>query len=127
MEPMNYVAHRMLFDVCDLMTPIRDSYEEIYLYLAEKMELILNGVTRSVSLTRFSTWELVQRHVLTVFNDIILTMGVRDSIRTLCALFTGTYLLLSLYKSNSIFCSKIACCFYAVTQNFSCWRLIGNQ
>ena len=118
-----YIARRMLYDICNIMTPINRNEEPYYSLLLNWTAVFTRRFGHTIHLPIIR-----EVHDTTIMNLSELYSGILEnsvdvnSIQVLNCLFTITYYLMMKYEDHPVTCSKISCCFVAVTRNFESWN-----
>ncbi len=118
-----YIARRMLYDACNIMTPINRNEEPYYSLLLNWMAVFTRRFGQTIRLPGIrdghdkAITDLSQLYSGVLENSIDI-----NSIQVLNCLFTITYYLMIQYEDYPVTCSQIACCFVVVTRNFTSWN-----
>ena len=119
-----YVARRLLYDICDILTPVEDEYEECYRLLINWMSVCTNRFGRriipSLPAVKENHDELLN-DMVELYSGILSVRNPKNTRPTLNALFTATYYMMVQYKHNVVLCSHISYYFQLITSQLNCW------
>ena len=124
-----YITNRLLRDVCGIITPYpRCNYENSYNQLLSSVVPTINSYPRRTNffdIPFYFEWEDTKQQVIDAYTSLLETMPFpEDSLPVLTGWFTLTYLIMLRYKLVPQICSRIGCCFYAVSSSMRCWENI---
>ena len=122
MEEAHYITHRLLFDICDVMTPVNEEKEPLY----ARLTVILHGMMflGSGKIILPSTKDNLNdaiKDIIRLYRSIIMAFEGNQSTRIVDCLFTITHHMMIKYRNNIQICSRIACSFAAVIRDMDSW------
>ena len=122
MNKASYVSRRLLYDICDIMTPIDSELEYIFSLLRNWMMVFTDRFGNRIRVPQIrERAEDMRRDIAQLYSAILHYYRNRDSIRTLNCLFTITYYMMLRYKDNVILCSQISTYFYLIARDLESW------
>ena len=124
MESSAYVARRMLFEVCDILTPIDEHLEFVYNELYDWMELYTErfggDIFHRLPSCRTNRDQLL-RDISRLYTGIFARIDDMHNITTLRTLFTVTFYMMVKYKEQTIMCEDIAYYFRLISRRLESW------
>ena len=123
-----YVGRRLLLDICDVLTPIDDRFEDVYQHLIQWMEQFTTSfgerIIPQLPEVNFCP-DLLDADIANLYCGIIQT-NVVNNIK-IKALFTVTYYMMVQYRLHVASCSQIALAFTVVSDNYANWEFLLNS
>ena len=117
-----YIGRRMLFDLCDIMTPINRDEERCYSLLLNWTTIFTKRFGHTITLPRIrDNNEAIITDLSQLYSGILTNSADTNSLQVLNCLFTITYYLMVQYANIPVICSQISCCFVAVSRNLNSW------
>ena len=128
MNASDYVARRLLFEVCDIVTVLDDHFEPIFEDLwnwsEEFTKRFGSDIIHRLPGGRTSREELLS-DMSQLYRGVFSRMNDDHSITTLQSLFTLTFYMMMKYKDiGANLCSEIAFDFYVITRRLESWELL---
>ena len=125
MESSAYVASRLLFEVCDILTPIDERFEHIYNDLYHWMERYTeeyNGeVFHRLPCCKATRDELLG-DMTQLYSGILARMDDTNNVTTLRCLFTVTFYMMVKYKAQETMCGDIVYYFRLISRRLESWN-----
>ena len=122
MNKASYVSRRLLYDICDIMTPIESELECIFSLLRNWMLIFTDRFGTRIRVPQIrERAEDMRRDLAQLYSAIFHYYRNRNSTRTLNCIFTITYYMMLRYKDNVILCSQISTYFYVITRDLESW------
>ena len=123
-----YVARRMLYDVCGILTPINAQYEHGYDILQLHVERFIFHfgsymIPRLPSRKNDLTSQ--RKDLLDLYIGIFERIDDPHSLIALKVLFLATYLMMEKYRDSPKLCSNIPFYFEVLTQRLKSWDTLG--
>ena len=128
MNAPDYVARRLLFEVCDIVTAVDDHFEPLFDDLWNWTEEFTirfgSDIIRRLPAGSTSREELL--NVMSqLYDGVFSRMNDEHSIATLHSLFTLTFYMMMKYKCiGASMCSEIAFDFYLATRRLRSWEFL---
>ena len=123
-----YVGRRLLLDICDILTPIDDRYEEAYKHLIQWMDQFTTSfgerIVPRLPEVKFCP-DSLDSDIANLYCGIIQT-NVTNNIK-IKALFTVTYYMMVQYRHHVVHSSQIALAFTVVSDNYANWQYLLNS
>lgn len=128
MDAADYVARRLLFEVCDIVTALDDHFEPIFEDLwnwsVEYTKRFGSDIIHRLPGGSRSQEELLS-DMAQLYDGIFSRMNDDHSITTLHSLFTLTLYMMVKYKDiGASICSEIAFDFYLITRRLESWECL---
>ena len=122
-----YIANRILHDVCKIKTPIKQSLEEKYILLRDRMDKMTKNGAHLIRLpsTKDTVEEMIKDIIQTYKSIVQATKKMKSGHLTNC-IFTVTYYLAVQYKHDVILCSNILCCFMETTEKLELFKNVAE-
>ncbi len=124
MESSDYVARRMLFEVCDILVPIDERFEFAYNNLYDWMERYTaeygGDLFHRLPNCKTSRGELLN-DMSQLYSGIFARMDDMHNITTLRSLFTVTFYMMVKYKEQIFMCGVIAYHFSLISRRLESW------
>ena len=118
-----YIARRMLYDACNIMTPINRNEEPHYSLLLNWTTVFTRRFGHTIQLPNIrSGHDTAITNLTELYSGILENSADINSIQVLNCLFTITYYLMMQYEDYPVTCSRISCCFVVVTRNLESWN-----
>ena len=125
MESSDYVARRLLFEVCDILTPVDDRFEHIYNELYHWMDRYTEEFDGEV-FYRLPSCRATRDELLCdmsqLYSGIFARMDDMHNITTLRCLFTITFYMMVKYKAQETMCGDIAYYFRLISRRLESWN-----
>ena len=129
MESPDYVARRILFDLCDIITPIDARLEPIYDALLDWMERYTEAyggdIYHRLPGDRMDRDELLS-DMSQLYAGIFARVDNSHSITTLRSLFTVTFYMTVKYKEHPALCSDIVQYFTWISRRLGSWNILED-
>ncbi len=129
MNYSGYVARRMLYDVCGILTPINRKYERGYdtLRLFVERFVFHFGSYMIPKLPRTKNALIDQRNdLMGLYIGIFERFDDPHSLIALKSLFVASYLMMETYKDSPAYCSNISFYFEVLTQRLGGWNVLDS-
>ena len=131
MSLASYVGRRVLYDICEIVTPILHGthYESVYNDLCTFMDRYTRHCGRHIipNLPRRKTSSNELREdMLDLYDGIFRGSHDSNSILTLNSLFTMTYYMMVKYDNDPVLCSNISFQFEVMTERLGGWRFFSE-
>ena len=124
MESSDYVARRMLFEVCDILVPIDERFEFAYNNLCDWMERYtaeFGGPLFHRLPSCKTTRDELLNDMSQLYSGIFARMDDMHNITTLRSLFTITFYMMVKYKEQTIMCGDIVYYFRLISRRLESW------
>ena len=130
MDIVGYVARRMLWDVCEIITPLNSIYEDTYDTLFNWMEMYTDRFGGRI-LHRLPPCKSTEAELLSdmaeLYAGVISATDDIDDLRTLHCLFTISFYMMVRYKETPRLCSKISYYFELISYRLTSWDVLTNR
>ena len=130
MNISDYVARRLLFEVCGVQTPINTQFEPLFDYLWSWSERFTSRYGSHIFYripSGCATREELKNDMILIYAHLLHRYDNDDSLDTLKALFVITLYMIIRYKSDGVrMCSEIALDFHLITQNLNSWNFLNH-
>ena len=130
MDPAGYVARRMMWDICEILSPINLRYEPIYEALFNWMEVYTRRYGGSI-IYRLPSLKTNENELLfdmaTLYAEILSRIEDINSMISLNTLFTVSFYMMVRYKETPRLCSKISYYFELISYRLSSWNILENR
>ena len=130
MDAAGYVARRMLWDICEILSPSNPRYEPLYEALFNWMEVYTRQFGGSIihKLPALKTNEdALLFDMAEIYDGILSKVQDTNSMLTLNALFTVSFYMMVRYKETPRLCSKISYYFELISYRLCSWDLLENR
>ena len=125
MESSDYVARRLLFEVCDILTPVDERFEHIYNALYDWMDRYTEEFNGEV-FYRLPSCKATRDELLSdmshLYSGIFARIDDMHTITTLRSLFTITFYMMVKYKAQETMCGDIAYYFRLISRRLESWN-----
>lgn len=132
MSLASYVARRILYDICEIVTPIHHSthYENVYSELYNAMDRLTHYCGREIiphlPSRRESVYEL-REDMFDLYEGIFKGSHDVNTILALNSLFAMTYYMMVKYRDDPVLCSQITFQFEVTTERLGGWRFFSER
>lgn len=130
MDSSDYVARRMLFEICDIITPLEGRFEPIYEDLHDWMHRYTQeyggDIFHRLPSCKTSRDELLN-DVSRLYAGIFARMSDAHSITTLHSLFTISFYMMMKYKEQPTMCGDIVYYFRVISRRLESWNTFNND
>lgn len=130
MEISSYISRRMVWDICEVAVVLNPTHEPAYNMLCNWMLTYTRqfggDVARCLPRCRATENELLD-DMKKLYEGILKQVNNVHQMRTLNCLFTLTYYMMTRYKYNVRFATKIAFYFELITSRFRSWEILVNN
>ena len=130
MNVSDYVARRLLFEVCDIVTVLDDKFEPFFDDLwnwTEEFTQRFGGDLIHRLPSGSTSREMLLNDMSQLYEGIFSRMNDDHSITTLHSLFTVTFYMMMKYKDiGASMCSEIAFDFYLITRRLESWGFLEH-
>lgn len=130
MDFSNYVARRMLCEICEIATPLNPLYEPGYNALFNWMEHYTErfGTIILPNLPRLkATPDELLNDMLEIYSGIFEVVYDINAMVTLNSLFTISFYMMVKYKERLVMCSNISYYFELITRRLGSWDYLTNN
>ena len=130
MEFSNYVARRMLYEICNIATPLNSLYEHGYQNLYVWMELYterFGGVILHNLPSRKSTSVELLSDMVELYTGVFSRVEDMNDMTTLHSMFTISFYMMEKYKEHSAMCSNISYYFELMTRHLDSWNTLASE
>ena len=128
MNVADYVARRMLDDVCEIPTAINSNYEFFYGELFDWMQLYTEQfggrVLHRLPRCKNSREELLH-DMAELYSGVLSRVEDINSMITLHSLFTLSFYMMVRYKEHPDMCGNISYYFGLITRRLESWNLLN--
>lgn len=126
----DYVARRMLCDICNIVTPIESRFEHGYDDLCKWMESYTTQFDGAI-FNRLPRCKTIRDELLNdmsqLYTGIFSRVNDIHGITTLHCLFTLSFYMMVKYKEQPIMCGEISYYFRLITQRLESWEILNQQ
>ena len=120
METAEYMSRRLLYTVCNVMCPIDDAKEPIYMHLQYIIDEMTALGSQHIKFPKLK-YELddIVHDVCRVYKSIQDAFENKDSPKLIECLFVATHHMMVKYDNSTTICSRIAYCFVALAKTMN--------
>ena len=125
MSLASYVARRLLYDICDIATPVHSThyenvYNELFYFMYRYTQYCGREIIPNLPIQRESFSEL-NNDMLDLYEGIFSASDDINSRLTLNSLFVMTYYMMVKYRDDPVLCSYITFQFEVTTERLGGW------
>ena len=126
MSLANYVARRLLYDICEIATPVQHSthYERVFNELLNFMDRFTHYCGREIVPLlprRTESFYELREDMFDIYEGIFRGSDDINSVLTLNSLFVMTYYMMVKYEYDPVLCSHISFQFEVTTERLGGW------